>query len=62
MTFAVTSGRKPTVRELTSSAAAALHIAGNTLADGPIGRVGLEVEAHCFDLKPTRVAVPAGSG
>ncbi|HEY5841139.1 MAG TPA: glutamate-cysteine ligase family protein, partial [Mycobacterium sp.] len=54
MTFAVTSGRKPTVRELTSSAAAALHIAGNTLADGPIGRVGLEVEAHCFDLKDPR--------
>ena len=50
MTFAVTSGRKPTVRELTSSAAAALHIAGNTLIDGPVGQVGLEVEAHCFDL------------
>ena len=50
MTSAVTSGHKPAVRELTSSAAAALHIAGNTLADGPVGRVGFEVEAHCFEL------------
>jgi glutamate--cysteine ligase len=47
MTFAVTSVGPP---ELTSPAAAALHIAGNTLADGRVGRVGLEVEAHCFDL------------
>lgn len=35
---------------LNSAAAAALHIAGRTLADGPVGRVGLELEAHCFDL------------
>jgi glutamate--cysteine ligase len=50
MTFAVTSVDRTDVRELTSSAAAALHIAGNTLADGDVGRVGLEIEAHCFDL------------
>ncbi len=54
MTFAVTSVDRPAVRELTSSAAAALHIAGNTLADGHVGRVGLEVEAHCFDLAEPR--------
>ncbi|GAA2786236.1 ergothioneine biosynthesis glutamate--cysteine ligase EgtA [Mycolicibacterium pallens] len=28
-----------------------MHIAGGSLADGPIGRVGLELEAHCFDLR-----------
>lgn len=50
MTFAVTPVRRSAVRELTSPAAAALHIAGNTLADGVPGRVGLEIEAHCFDL------------
>ncbi len=50
MTFAVTPVDRPAVRELTGSAAAALHIAGATLADGPVGRVGLELEAHCFDL------------
>lgn len=54
MTFAVTSARRSAVRELTGAAAAALHIAGNTLADGAIGRVGLEVEAHCFDLADPR--------
>jgi glutamate--cysteine ligase len=37
-------------RELTSSVEAALHIAANSLTDSPVGRVGLEVEAHCFDL------------
>lgn len=49
MTFAVTS-----VRELSDSAAAARHIAGTALADGPIGRVGLELEAHCIDLAEPR--------
>ena len=39
---------------LTGMAAAALHIAGNTLSDGPVGRVGLELEAHCIDLADPR--------
>jgi glutamate--cysteine ligase len=50
MTFTVTPVGRPVVRELTTSGAAALHIAGNTLADGPVRRVGLELEAHCIDL------------
>ena len=29
---------------------AAAHIHASCLRDGPVGRVGLEVEAHCFDL------------
>jgi glutamate--cysteine ligase len=37
-------------RELSSAASAALHIGGACLRDGPVGQVGLEVEAHCFDL------------
>jgi glutamate--cysteine ligase len=36
--------------ELTSAAGAALHVGGDCLTDGPIGQVGLEIEAHCFDL------------
>ena len=36
--------------ELSCSAAVARHIADGCLADGPVGRVGLEIEAHCFDL------------
>jgi glutamate--cysteine ligase len=41
--------------ELTSAYSAAQHIGETCLADGPVGRVGLEVEAHCFDLAdPTR--------
>ncbi|MGE2690119.1 ergothioneine biosynthesis glutamate--cysteine ligase EgtA [Mycolicibacterium pulveris] len=36
--------------ELSSAYSAALHAGGNCLRDGPVGRVGLEVEAHCFDL------------
>jgi glutamate--cysteine ligase len=35
---------------LTSANDAAEHIAATSLVDGPVGRVGLEVEAHCFDL------------
>lgn len=35
--------------ELTSSAAVAQHIADGCLIDGPVGRVGLEIEALCFD-------------
>jgi glutamate--cysteine ligase len=56
MTFAVTSevddahpSQAGTV-ELTSAYSAGLHIGETCLADGPVGRVGLEVEAHCFDL------------
>jgi glutamate--cysteine ligase len=36
--------------ELTSAYSAAQHIGETCLADGRVGRVGLEVEAHCFDL------------
>lgn len=61
MTFAVTSqpgrarsGPAAGERVLTSSSSAALQIAGDSLEDGPIGRVGLELEAHCFDLRDPR--------
>jgi glutamate--cysteine ligase len=36
--------------ELTSAPSAALRVAESCLRDGPLGRVGLEIEAHCFDL------------
>jgi glutamate--cysteine ligase len=36
--------------ELTSAYNAAEHIGETCLAEGPVGCVGLEVEAHCFDL------------
>lgn len=35
--------------ELTDSSAAAKYITDSCLADGPVGRVGLEIEAHCYD-------------
>jgi len=35
--------------ELASASAAAQHIVDTCLTDGPVGRVGLEVEAHCYD-------------
>ncbi len=35
--------------ELADSSAAAQYIADACLVDGPLGRVGLEVEAHCHD-------------
>ncbi|MBB3601460.1 glutamate--cysteine ligase [Mycolicibacterium sp. BK556] len=61
MTFVVTSepgrarsGPAAGERVLTSSSSAALHIAGASLEHGPIGRVGLELEAHCFDLHDPR--------
>jgi glutamate--cysteine ligase len=61
MTFVVTSqpgralsGPGAGERVLTSSSSAALHIAGASLEHGPIGRVGLELEAHCFDLHDPR--------
>jgi len=40
---------RPADSELTSSADAAQYIADGCLTDGPTGRVGLELEAHCFD-------------
>src|SRR3954451_24853700 len=36
--------------ELTSANTAAAEISANCLIDGPVGRVGLEIEAHCFDI------------
>ena len=56
MTFAITSEvddahpSRADTDQLTSAYTAALHIGETCLADGPVGRVGLEVEAHCFDL------------
>ena len=56
MTFAITSEvddahpSRADTDELTSAYSAALQIGETCLADGPVGRVGLEVEAHCFDL------------
>jgi glutamate--cysteine ligase len=48
MTFTIT----PEVENahFTSANSAARHIGETCLADGPVGAVGLEVEAHCFDL------------
>jgi glutamate--cysteine ligase len=40
---------RPADFELTSSPDAAQYIADGCLTDGPPGRVGLELEAHCFD-------------
>ncbi|AKS31091.1 ergothioneine biosynthesis glutamate--cysteine ligase EgtA [Mycolicibacterium goodii] len=41
--------------EFTSAEQAAAHIGAHSLQHGPLGRVGLEIEAHCFDLsEPTR--------
>lgn len=36
--------------ELSSAHDAAVLAGGGCLRDGPVGRVGLELEAHCFDL------------
>jgi glutamate--cysteine ligase len=35
--------------ELAGSSAAAQYITDTCLIDGPVGRVGLEIEAHCYD-------------
>jgi glutamate--cysteine ligase len=43
-------GLSPDTIELASASDAALRMAGECLTDGPIGQVGLEIEAHCFDL------------
>jgi glutamate--cysteine ligase len=40
---------------LTSAEDAAQHVVEQCLTDGPVGQVGLEIEAHCYDLAdPTR--------
>ncbi len=49
MTFVATDEQHG-VRELAGSADAARHIAAASLVDGPTGRVGIEIEAHCIDL------------
>jgi len=36
--------------ELASAQSVAIHIGEECLSDGPLGKVGLEIEAHCFDL------------
>jgi glutamate--cysteine ligase len=36
--------------ELSNSYGAALYAGGGCLREGPVGRVGLELEAHCIDL------------
>lgn len=38
------------VEPLSSADSAAHHIVDSCLKDGPVGRIGLEIEAHCFDL------------
>ena len=56
MTFAITSEvddahpSRTDTDELTSAHSAAEYLRGSCLTDGSVGRVGLEVEAHCFDL------------
>ncbi len=40
---------RPAESKLASSSAAAQYITDSCLSDGPVGRVGLEVEAHCYD-------------
>ncbi|ORV08327.1 ergothioneine biosynthesis glutamate--cysteine ligase EgtA [Mycobacterium celatum] len=58
MAFAVASQLNHACRadgELASSAAAAQYITDTCLSDAPLGRVGLEVEAHCYDpVQPHR--------
>ncbi len=50
MTFAaITSADSQLDAELADSSAAAQHVADACLVDGPLARVGLEVEAHCHD-------------
>lgn len=39
----------PGESDLSSAAEAAEYITGRCLTDAPLGRVGLEIEAHCFD-------------
>lgn len=53
MTFVVTSVQSAS-RPLVDSADAAQYIAEGSFADAPLGRVGLEIEAHCFDRADLR--------
>ena len=55
MTFAMTSDvddARPSATdvEVTSANEVAEYIGETCLTDGPVGQVGLEVEAHCFNL------------
>ncbi|MDT5400538.1 MAG: glutamate--cysteine ligase [Mycobacterium sp.] len=43
-------GLDPDTIELSSADSAAMHVGGECLVDGAVGQVGLEIEAHCFDL------------
>ena len=43
-------GARRATREFSSAYSAALHVGGDCLVDGPVGKVGLEIEAHCFDV------------
>jgi len=46
---------EPRTDPLAGADAAAQHIVDGCLKDGPVGPVGLEIEAHCFDLSdPSR--------
>jgi glutamate--cysteine ligase len=52
MAFAVASQVSPTRLaddEFASASEAAQFISESCLTDGPVGRVGLEIEAHCYD-------------
>ncbi|WP_102145469.1 ergothioneine biosynthesis glutamate--cysteine ligase EgtA [Mycobacterium hubeiense] len=49
MAFTITSEVGVAQAELPSAHSAAVHIGGGCLADGPVGQVGLEIEAHCYD-------------
>jgi glutamate--cysteine ligase len=57
MAFAVASQLDASLAdgELAGSSAAAQNIIDGCLSDGPLGRVGLEIEAHCYDpVEPRR--------
>jgi len=57
MTFTVTSPGSPSeleARRMVNSVDVAQYIAGASLTDGPVGQVGLEIEAHCFDRTDLR--------
>ncbi len=43
-------GSRPDAPDLSSAASVAQHVGGECLRDGPVGKVGLEIEAHCFDV------------
>ncbi|MGA5462832.1 ergothioneine biosynthesis glutamate--cysteine ligase EgtA [Mycobacterium sp. NPDC050041] len=51
MTMPIRSAVRPDepAVEFASAADAARHITATCLQDGPVGKVGLEIEAHCFD-------------